>query len=63
MAWPIETLCENLPGAFVEYFKHVRGLKFKEKPDYQHLTHLFKSAMVEYRYQLDYMYDWTVLFK
>lgn len=62
MAWPIETLCENLPGAFVKYFKHVRCLKFKERPNYQHLIQLFKSAMHDYCYVLDYVYDWTPLF-
>jgi hypothetical protein len=31
----------NMPSIFIDYFNHVRGLSFEDKPDYGYLMELF----------------------
>ena len=42
---PIERLCKELPSEMKEYFKHVKNLKFQEKPNYEYLRNLFKKIL------------------
>ena len=40
----VEDLCEGLPAPFIEFVKHVRSLRFNEKPDYQYLHSLVSQC-------------------
>jgi hypothetical protein len=42
---------------------YCRGLKFEEKPDYNHLRRMFKDLFNRMGYEYDYNYDWTLLEK
>jgi hypothetical protein len=41
--------------------EHVRGLGFKETPDYAYLKGLFKKLYEEKGYPADNIYDWTAI--
>lgn len=45
MEMRIDTLCEGLPAAFAHYLRHVRSLKFDQKPDYEFLASLFEVGL------------------
>lgn len=42
---PLETLCEGVPAAILQYLRHVRSLSFDQAPDYALLRGYFKAAM------------------
>lgn len=58
---PLEELCFNLPVQFQEYMKYVRGLKFDETPDYDHLVSLFDDVLSSIGTKDDGYYDWMDL--
>ncbi|KAJ5070890.1 tau-tubulin kinase 1 [Anaeramoeba ignava] len=37
--------CQNLPKEFVKFYEHLKGLKFEDKPDYEYLRNLFRTAI------------------
>jgi serine/threonine protein kinase len=42
---PMETLCKDLPGAFLLFGNYVRRLRFEEQPDYLYLQSLFSEEL------------------
>jgi len=63
MSTTIEQLCRGYPGEseFRSYFEYCRALRFDDKPDYAYLKRLFKELFFRKGFQLDAMFDWTVL--
>lgn len=53
-----EDLCKGLPSEFHEYFRHVRGLRFEEKPDYAMLQKMFKQLALQQGFEDDGIPDW-----
>ncbi|XP_020268855.1 casein kinase 1-like protein 4 isoform X2 [Asparagus officinalis] len=54
LSTPIEVLCKSHPVEFASYFHYCHSLTFDQQPDYGFLKRLF-------RYDFDYVFDWTVL--
>jgi casein kinase I family protein HRR25 len=44
---PFEELCQGLPPAFVQYFRHVRSLSFDQTPDYALLRSFFRNTVLK----------------
>ena len=42
----IETLCEGVPPAFLQFFRHVRSLSFDASPDYALLRSFFTANLL-----------------
>ncbi|KAF2934940.1 hypothetical protein DAI22_04g196000 [Oryza sativa Japonica Group] len=61
MLTPVEVLCKSYPSEFVSYFHYCRSLRFEDKPDYSYLKKLFRDLFIREGYQLDYVFDWTML--
>uniref|UniRef100_A0A0E0KST6 non-specific serine/threonine protein kinase n=1 Tax=Oryza punctata TaxID=4537 RepID=A0A0E0KST6_ORYPU len=61
MLTPVEVLCKSYPSEFVSYFHYCRSLRFEDKPDYSYLKKLFRDLFIREGYQLDYIFDWTML--
>ncbi|KAL5215970.1 hypothetical protein ABZP36_007371 [Zizania latifolia] len=61
MLTPVEVLCKSYPSEFVTYFHYCRSLRFEDKPDYSYLKRLFRDLFIHEGYQLDYVFDWTML--
>eukprot|EP01017_Pseudomicrothorax_dubius_P047647 TRINITY_DN8581_c0_g1_i1.p1 TRINITY_DN8581_c0_g1~~TRINITY_DN8581_c0_g1_i1.p1 ORF type:complete len:532 (-),score=60.83 TRINITY_DN8581_c0_g1_i1:112-1707(-) len=55
---PPETLCKDLPDAFLKYMIYVKNLTFTQAPDYKFLKKLFRILFFEQRFEYDYNYDW-----
>ncbi len=55
----IKCITKNLPREFDYYFKHVRSLKYAEKPNYLYLRKLFFDIAKRFNIKLDYIYDWS----
>ena len=58
----LETLCDGIPSAFVEYLEYVRRLKFKKDPDYEYLIDLLIDAFPQGMRMKDVVYDWDKLY-
>jgi casein kinase 1 epsilon len=56
-----QVLCKSYPSEFVSYFHYCRSLRFEDKPDYSYLKKLFRDLFIREGYQLDYVFDWTML--
>jgi len=56
----LEELTKGIPTVFLEYMKYVKGLEFKERPDYKNLIALMKAQMKQLGYSNDGMYDWKI---
>ena len=53
-------LCKDLPAEFVAYFDYVKGLGFKEEPDYTYLRTLFIKMAQDHHFDLDdNLWDWV----
>ncbi|XP_022874620.1 casein kinase 1-like protein 10 isoform X1 [Olea europaea var. sylvestris] len=61
MLTPVEVLCKSYPSEFISYFHYCRSLRFEDKPDYMYLKRLFQDLFIREGYQLDYVFDWTIL--
>ncbi|GJN27043.1 hypothetical protein PR202_gb15024 [Eleusine coracana subsp. coracana] len=61
MLTPVEVLCKSYPPEFTSYFHYCRSLRFEDKPDYSFLKRLFRDLFIREGYQLDYVYDWTIM--
>ena len=55
---PIEVLCEKYPEEIGKMITYARNMKFEEKPDYDYLRSLIKSAIQKLDIKVDYIYDW-----
>ncbi len=42
-----------------EIFKHVRGLKFEEKPNYEFIKVKIREALLNLGFENDYIFDWS----
>ncbi|KCV71038.1 CK1/CK1/CK1-D protein kinase [Fonticula alba] len=58
---PPAQLCRSYPNEFLEYFNHVRGLRYNDKPDYVYLRNLFRNLFNARNFVYDYMFDWCVV--
>jgi hypothetical protein len=56
----IEDLCQNQPREFTLYMKHVRSLRFMDKPNYSYLRKIFQSLFVRRGFKYDQVFDWTI---
>eukprot|EP00667_Euglena_gracilis_P008648 EG_transcript_8771 len=56
----VESLCKGMPNEFVQYLTIVKGLEFKDKPDYAGLRKLFRDLFAREGFQMDYVFDWTI---
>ena len=54
-------LFKDLLGEFERYFKHIRSLRFDEKPDYAYLRRLFRNLFHRNGFEYDHVFDWTEL--
>ncbi|CEP01186.1 Casein kinase I [Plasmodiophora brassicae] len=61
MSTPIEVLCKNFPTEFSTYMNYCRTLRFDDKPDYAYLRRLFRDLFFRQQYEVDYVFDWTLL--
>ncbi|KAL8458596.1 hypothetical protein ACS0TY_035368 [Phlomoides rotata] len=57
----IESLCRGYPTEFASFFHYCRSLKFDDKPDYAYLKRIFRDLYIREGFQLDYVFDWTIL--
>ena len=55
---PVETLCEGLPGEFSHFLTYCKSLHFEDKPDYNYLKKLLKTAFSKEGYKYDGVFDW-----
>eukprot|EP00913_Durusdinium_trenchii_P024512 g23011.t1 len=58
-----QDLCKDLPGQFEEYLTYCRKLQFEERPDYGYLRQLLRDAFAQEGFQLDFVYDWSLVGK
>nr|CAB3487635.1 unnamed protein product [Digitaria exilis] len=56
-----QVLCKSFPSEFTAYFRYCRSLRFADKPDYSFLKRLFRDLLIREGYQLDYVFDWTIM--
>jgi hypothetical protein len=56
----VETLCKNLEPEFAEFLQYTRHLGFTDKPDYERCRQLFRNVMTRKKFEMDYIYCWTV---
>ena len=61
MSTPIEVLCKGFPNEFANYLNYCRSLRFEDRPDYGYLRRMFKELFTREGYQMDYVFDWTLL--
>ncbi|KAL0729173.1 hypothetical protein Bca4012_025266 [Brassica carinata] len=57
----IESLCRGYPSELASYFHYCRSLRFDDKPDYNYLKRIFRDLFIREGFQLDYVFDWTIL--
>ncbi|KAK3436432.1 hypothetical protein EUGRSUZ_C01282 [Eucalyptus grandis] len=61
LSTPIEVLCKSHPVEFASYFHYCHSLTFDQRPDYGFLKRLFRDLFSREGYELDYVFDWTIL--
>ncbi|KDP34189.1 hypothetical protein JCGZ_07760 [Jatropha curcas] len=61
LSTPIEVLCKSHPVEFASYFHYCHSLTFDQRPDYGFLKRLFRDLFSREGYELDYIFDWTIL--
>lgn len=59
----LKDLCKDLPHQFEEYLTYCRKLQFEERPDYGYLRQLLRDAFAKEGFQLDFVYDWSLVGK
>ena len=55
----IQNLFEGFPVQFETYYNYVRSLNFEEKPDYDYLHDLIRSAVNMLNIENDYIFEWN----
>ncbi|KAH0935744.1 hypothetical protein HID58_012861, partial [Brassica napus] len=58
---PIEVLCKGHPVEFASYFHYCHTLTFDQRPDYGFLKRLFRDLFSREGYEMDYIFDWTII--
>ncbi|KAK6236362.1 hypothetical protein SCA6_011699 [Theobroma cacao] len=61
LSTPIEVLCKSHPVEFASYFHYCHSLTFDQRPDYGFLKRLFRDLFLREGYELDYIFDWTII--
>ncbi|THU60629.1 hypothetical protein C4D60_Mb07t14800 [Musa balbisiana] len=61
LSTPIEVLCKSHPVEFASYFHYCHSLTFEQRPDYGFLKRLFRDLFTREGYEIDYIFDWTIL--
>ena len=61
MSTPIEVLCKGYPCEYASYLAYCKSLRFEDRPDYGYLKKIFKELFARECYELDYVFDWTLL--
>ncbi|KAK9273762.1 hypothetical protein L1049_018572 [Liquidambar formosana] len=61
LSTPIEVLCKSHPVEFTSYFHYCHSLTFDQRPDYGFLKRLFRDLFTREGYDIDYVFDWTIL--
>ncbi|XP_050366327.1 casein kinase 1-like protein 3 [Argentina anserina] len=61
LSTPIEVLCKSHPVEFASYFHYCHSLTFDQRPDYVFLKRLFRDLFTREGFELDYVFDWTIL--
>ena len=56
----LDELCDQAPPEFASFMEHVRGLTFKDKPNYSQLRSMFRRLFTRSGYEYDNVFDWTV---
>jgi len=59
----LKDLCKDLPGEFEEYLSYCKNLGFEDRPDYGLLRGLLRNAFAREGFQLDFVYDWSLVGK
>lgn len=54
----VESLCEGMPEAMIEFFRYVRGLRPEKRPDYAKLRGLLRRGLEESDETEDRVFDW-----
>ena len=67
--FPLIDLCKDLPSEFItileydrifeNYYRYLRGLHFKDEPDYHLIISYLMKAGDDNKISLDSIYDWT----
>jgi len=55
-----EELFKEFPEELVKYMNYVKGLDFKENPDYNFMKGLFIKLAISKKYIIDNLFDWSV---
>ncbi|EFP79961.2 hypothetical protein PGT21_030503 [Puccinia graminis f. sp. tritici] len=56
---PLEKLCQGLPHEFACFLNYTRQLRYKDRPDYEHIRRMFKSLFLRKGYRMDLVFDWS----
>ncbi|CAE8653314.1 unnamed protein product, partial [Polarella glacialis] len=56
-----QDLCSELPSQMALYLSYCRELQFEDRPDYGYLRQLLREPFVREGFQLDFVYDWTII--
>ncbi|OAV91423.1 CK1/CK1/CK1-D protein kinase, variant 1 [Puccinia triticina 1-1 BBBD Race 1] len=56
---PMEKLCKGLPEEFSYFLAYARALRYKDRPDYEHIRRMFKSLFLRKGYRMDFVFDWS----
>ena len=60
MSTLIDVMCKGLPVEVNNYVSYTRTLGFEDKPDYGFLRKMFRELFMREKYELDFLYDWTI---
>ena len=58
-----EELFKDFPEEFKKYMDYVKGLNFKQNPDYNFLKGLFIKLAMNKKYFIDNVFDWSISMK
>jgi casein kinase 1 len=58
---PVEVLCKGQRPEFQTYINYCRSLRFDDRPDYAYLRRFLKDLFFREGFQLDFVFDWTLL--
>ncbi|KAH9460058.1 hypothetical protein MJO28_004281 [Puccinia striiformis f. sp. tritici] len=56
---PLDKLCKSLPEEFIFFLTYIRALRYKDRPDYEHIRKMFRNLFIRKGYRLDMCFDWS----